>query len=105
MNITLTNRDETLNESQMGTLEAEQFLQDKYLFRRNVLSGKVEFTTLPSEGTPDGQPVWRVLTQEALNSIVIRAKRENVGDGVSPKPDIVELLHSEEVRAYDPIRE
>ena len=96
---------ETSEVSQQGTLAIEMFLNENYRFRRNMLNGKVEFTTLPSEGTSDGQPVWRVLTQEALNSIVIRAKRENVGDGVSPKPDIVELLHSEEVRAYDPIRE
>ena len=34
------------SDSQETTLEIEQFLQDNYLFRRNVLSGKVEFATL-----------------------------------------------------------
>ena len=101
----LANRDETLRVSQKGTLCVEQFLQDNYLFRRNVLNGKVEFATLPTEGTSGGESAWRVLTQEALNSIIVRAKREDVGEGANPKSDIVELLHSEEVRAYDPIRE
>ncbi len=105
METTFTNCSETLRVSQKGALDVEQFLQDNYLFRRNVLNGKVEFATLPMEGSSGGQPAWRVLTQEALNSIIIRAKREDVGDGANPKSDIVELLHSEEVRAYDPIRE
>jgi hypothetical protein len=33
-----------------GLLAVEQFLQDNYLFRRNVLNGKVEYVTLPVEG-------------------------------------------------------
>ena len=32
-----------------GTLAVQQFLQDNYLFRRNVLNGKVELATKPSE--------------------------------------------------------
>ena len=42
----------------------EQFLTDNYLFRRNVLNGKVEFKT-KAEGSGD----YRPLTQEALNSL------------------------------------
>lgn len=34
---------EAMNASLEGLLAAEQFLNDHYLFRRNVLSGKVEF--------------------------------------------------------------
>ena len=85
---------------QENTLATELFLQDHYLFRRNVLSGKVEFATLPAE-----QPVYRTLTQQALNSIVIRAKREAVLEKGSPKADILELIHSEEVPDYDPVRD
>jgi len=95
-----THRGETLDVSQEGMLSVEQFLQDNYRFRRNELNGKVEFITLPAEG----EPVWRPLTQQALNSIVIRAKREDICDGASPRTDIVEVLNSEEVRAYNPVR-
>ena len=91
---------EALAASQEMALEVELFLQENYLFRRNVLSGKVEFATLPAE-----EPQYRVLTQEALNSIVIRAKREEVCEKGNPKADIMELVHSEEVRVHNPIKE
>ena len=93
MNKNLTIHGETLAASQEGTLAAEQFLQEHYFFRRNVLSGKVEFAVVPSEG----EPQYRVLTQEALNSIIIRAKREEICEKGSPKTEITELIHSEEV--------
>ena len=101
---------EEIGASLEGTLAAEQFLHEKYLFRRNVLSGKVEFLAKPSGNAEcatvprDGEPEYRVLTQEALNSIVIRAKREQVCPKGSPRTEITELIHSEEVCAYDPIR-
>jgi len=101
MNKNLTIHGETLAASQEGALAAEQFLQEHYFFRRNVLSGKVEFAVVPSEG----EPQYRVLTQEALNSIIIRAKREEICEKGSPKTEIMELIHSEEVPEHDPIRE
>ena len=101
MNKNLTIHGETLAASQEGMLAAEQFLQEHYFFRRNVLSGKVEFAVVPSEG----EPQYRVLTQEALNSIIIRAKREEICEKGSPKTEITELIHSEEVPEHDPIRE
>ena len=85
-----------------GTLAVQQFLQDNYLFRRNVLNGKVELATKPAE---DEAPSWRPLTQEALNSIIIRAKREGVCEKGSPKTDIVEYVHSEEIDVHNPIGE
>ncbi len=91
---------EALEASQKNALEVELFLQENYLFRRNILNGKVEFATLPAE-----EPQYRVLTQEALNSIVIRAKREEVCEKGNPKADIMELVHSEEVRVHNPIKE
>ena len=96
----MTLKGEALAASQEATLEVELFLQENYLFRRNVLSGKVEFATLPAE-----EPHYRVLTQEALNSIVIRAKRENICEKGNPKTEITELIHSEEVRVHNPIKE
>ena len=96
----MTMKGEALTASQMMTLETEQFLNENYLFRRNVLSGKVEFATLPAE-----EPQYRVLTQEALNSIVIRARRENVCEKGNPKTEIMELIHSEEVCDHNPIKE
>ena len=86
--------------STSGALLVELFLQENYLFRRNALNGKVEFATRQPEKSA---LVWRPLTQEALNSIVIRAKRENICEGANPKTDIVELVNSEEVPAYNPI--
>ena len=105
---------EALRVSQKETLVVHQFLQDNYLFRRNELSGKVEFMEKPSDRgecatlqpeSDEEKPAFRVLTPEALNSIIIRAKREGICEKGSPKADIVELIHSEEVRTFNPIRE
>ena len=92
--------------SQEGMLACELFLQERYLFRRNVLNGKVEFVTksAATETAADHLSDWRPLTQEALNSIIIRAKREDICEGGNPKTDIVELLHSEEVPTFNPIQ-
>ena len=92
------NQEPKLNKSQMGALAVELFLQENYLFRRNLLSGKVEYI---KRGEADSE--YRPLTKEAFNSIVIRAKREDICEGGSPKTDIDEYVHSEEVRAYNPI--
>ena len=97
----VTLRSEAQGASQTGLLVAEQFLHDNYLFRRNVLNGKVEFVTLPVEG----EPQYRELTPEALMSIIIRARKELAGEKCNPKTDIQDLLRSEEVRAYNPVRE
>ena len=96
----MTINGDALAASQEDALEIEQFLKDNYLFRRNVLNGKVEFATLNVE-----EPQYRTLTQEALNSIVIRAKREDVVEKGNPKTEIMEFIHSEEVPEHNPIRE
>ena len=100
MNDTTMMGGNTMSNTQENTLATELFLQDNYLFRRNVLSGKVEFAALPAE-----DPVYRTLTQAALNSIVIRAKREAVMEKGSPKAEIMELINSEEVPAFDPVKD
>ena len=47
MSKNLTANGEAMNASLVKTLAAEQFLNDNYLFRRNVLNGKVEFAEKP----------------------------------------------------------
>ena len=91
---------ETLGASQEGMLAIELYLITHYLFRRNVLSGKVEFAVKPAEGQ---EPLWKPLTQSALNSIIIRAKRDNACESGSPKSDIVEYVNSDEIDTFDPI--
>ena len=97
----LTKQLEAVQASQGGLLAVEQFLQNHYLFRRNVLSGKIEFATLPAKD----EPAYRELSPEAEMSIIIRARKELADEKCNPKTDIQDLLRSEEVRAYDPIGE
>ena len=92
---------EAMNASLEGMLVVEQFLVENYLFRRNVLNGKIEFAT-QKDGNQTSD--YRALTQEALNSIILRAKRQEIAEG-NPKSDIVEYIHSEEVSNYNPIEE
>ena len=61
---------EAMTASQENVLVVEQFLTENYLFRRNILNGKVEFAK-KAEGD-NAEPAYRPLTQEALNSIVLR---------------------------------
>ena len=91
---------ETLGVSQEEMLATELYLISHYLFRRNVLNGKVEYAVKPAEGQ---EPLWKPLTQTALNSIIIRAKRECVCESGSPKSDIVEYVNSDEIDTFDPI--
>ena len=91
---------ETLGASQTGMLAAELYLITHYLFRRNVLNGKVEVAVKPAERQ---EPLWKPLTQSALNSIIIRAKRACICEDGSPKSDIVEYVNSDEIDTFDPI--
>ena len=91
---------EAMNASLKGMLAAEQFLNDHYLFRRNVLSGKVEFAAKADDGT---EPAFRPLTELALNSIILEAMRQDICDGKDPSSDIKRFVNSEEVPSFDPI--
>ena len=113
---------ETPGASQDGTLAIELFLMSNYRFRRNILNGKVEFAVLPkADNKAGGNTVemfgslscasdkeadleYRPLTKEALNSIVIRAKHEEVLEKGSPKTEITEYVESEEVPEYNPVK-
>ena len=83
-----------------GMLAAEQFVNDNYLLRRNVLSGKVEFAKKPADGE---SPTFRPLTSYAVNSIILEAKRRDICEGKNPKSDITEYINSEDVETFDPI--
>ena len=89
------------NETIGNVLSIEVFLNERYAFRHNVLSGKTEFANKLEDGTLAD---YRVLTQKALNSILIQAKREDVFEEGGSKSDIEEYINSEEVESYDPIQ-
>lgn len=88
-----------LNVPTESVLIIEQFLTDNYQFRRNVLNGKVEFRVKADEVAD-----YRPLTQEALNSIIIRALREGLDEACNPKADITMYVNSEEVPLHNPIQ-
>ncbi len=96
----LTVKGEAMSASLEGTLAVELFLNEHYCFRRNVLNGKVEFQIKSEEHQ---NSVWKPLTQQALNSIVIRAKREQVCEKGSPRTDIAEFVNSDELDVFNPI--
>ena len=55
---------------------------------------------------PDGEDAfWRPLTQEALNSIILRAEREHVMQKGSPNAQIKMYVQSEEVPLFNPVAE
>ena len=88
--------------SQEVTLAIELFLMENYRFRRNTLNGKVEFAVKSNDEAECD--VFRPLTKAALNSIVIRAKREQILEKGSPKTEITEYVESEEVPEYNPVQ-
>ena len=90
------------NETIGNVLSIEVFLDEHYAFRHNVLNGKTEFAKRAEDGSVEK---YRVLTQKALNSIVIQTKREDVFEEGGSKSDIQEYINSEEVENYDPIKD
>ena len=101
-NINESNSTMKNNETIGNVLSIEVFLDEHYAFRHNVLNGKTEFAKRAEDGTPTE---YRVLTQKALNSIVIQAKREDVFEEGGSKSDIQEYINSEEVETFDPIKD
>ena len=89
---------ETMDISLETTLAIELFLNENYLFRRNMLNGKVDFLTKPEEN-------FRPLTPTAFNSIIIRDKREQVLEKGSPEAEISEYVTSEEVPEHNPVQQ
>ena len=85
---------------QEEVLEIETFLNENYRFRRNMLSGKTELTKM---GDKESEK-WSILTAEALNSIVRKAKLEGIG-GKSPRINIEEFIGSDAIPDFDPIED
>ena len=79
--------------------EVESFLEERYQFRRNVMSGKCEMRVI---GTESGD--WMDVTEIVVNTIVREAKKEGIGDNKSPRQDIVEYINSMAVETYDPVK-
>ena len=52
-------KEDAMIASQQGMLEVELFLNENYLFRRNVLRGKVEFKNKVNEGKEEE---WQPMT-------------------------------------------
>ena len=127
--------------SQLAIYQVESFLEESYLFRRNVLNGKTEFICIkPVKELEEEEPEnseekenseikeisekkelekkevtlkeenpeeknWKILTAEAFNSIVRRAKKLGIGEQKSPRQDIEEYIKSDAVPVFAPIRE
>ena len=96
---------QTLNAQTEKMLSSELFMNEHYFIRRNVLNGKVEFKPKDADDSSqqDNGEGYRTLTKEALNSMIICAKREQVNEKGSVKQEIVDYVHSEEIPSYNPI--
>lgn len=81
--------------SQDGMLAVQQFLQDNYRFRRNVLNGKVEFSILP-EGNDDAEKEldWRPLTPEAIH-VCFRKPEEGEAFKRMKSSEVLQVLRHE----------
>jgi len=77
----------------------ENFLNENYELRYNVLSHKLEIRERGSQC--QGERPFRPFTAETMNSIVIAARKE-LGKPKSLKTMIGELIHSESTPIYDP---
>lgn len=85
-----------MTQNQKAVYEVESYLEEKYEFRKNILSGKTEVKENPCE-------VWYSMTEERLNSIVRRAKKEGIGGNKSPRKEIEEYILSDAVEVFNPI--
>ncbi len=89
----------TSEETEEAQLPAEYFLEQHYNFRRNVLSGMVEY-----KKTDEPDEKFARLTSEALNTIYIMGMRE-MPDVSDLKADIKTYVESSIPPVYDPIRQ
>ena len=89
----------TSEETEDAQLPAEYFLEQHYNFRRNVLSGMVEY-----KKTDEPDEKFARLTSEALNTIYIMGMRE-MPDVSELKADIKTYVESSIPPVYDPIRQ
>ena len=81
----------------MQQLLLEEFLKRRYMFRRNRVTGDIEY-----QEKYRYMLWWKPLTEEAQNDINSEAIREGIK--VWPK-DMERILVSERIDTYDPVRE
>lgn len=91
---------EDFNSNSNVLYEVENFLDENYRFRKNVLSTKTEM--LNKNDNNEGQEKWIPITLEVMNSIVRNAKKENIGGKKSPRKDIEEFIHSDAIELFNP---
>ena len=82
----------------MVTNPIQEFLASEYEFRRNVISGKIEFRTR------NNNKVFRSFTVEDLNSILLVAEQE-LPDEKRLRDRALTIIHSRQTPDYDPARE
>ena len=107
-NSTKNGSSEMMIESGSDFSLVESFLDEYFLFRRIFLSGKTEYLIIKKDDESEQEAKdgdWKVLTNNAFNSIVRHAKRLGIGENKSPRQDIDEFINSEEVPVYNPIKE
>lgn len=87
----------TVNAFELSTRRTEHFLRTNYEFRRNEISGNVEFR---NHSVFDYQ--FRPVTKEVLNGMTQRAKKAGVG-AVHQKQEISEYIYSDNIQIFNPI--
>lgn len=90
---------DAVENSLMMQTTAEVFLEQNYVFRRNVLRGQVEYRKLE-----ENDEAFRPLTQRALNSIILAGKHA-MGEECDISRDIKLYCESEEPKDYDPVND
>ena len=88
-------------------LLVEQFLNENYRFRRNELSGKVEFIVINPDDQNDSsieEPKFRPLTEMAMNSMLRRVEMA-LADICNPKHHVEMFVYSEDIPAFNPAKE
>ena len=95
----ISDSSEAMNEMQDVIYQVEAFLSENYHLRRNILSSKTELALVGDE------PKWEPLTAELLNSIIRKAKKAGIGGKKSPRQEIEEYICSNDVPAFNPIRD
>ena len=94
---------EVMNEMQDAIYQVEAFLSENYHLRRNLLSGKTEMA--PVAFGDEAEKKWEPVTAELLNSIVRKAKKAGIGGKKSPRKEIEEYICSNDIPAFNPIRD
>ena len=97
----ISDSSEAMKEMQDVIYQVEAFLNENYHLRRNILSGKTEIASIGDEA----ELKWEPVTAELLNSIVRKAKKAGIGGKKSPRQEIEEYVCSNDVPAFNPIRD